>query len=408
MAWIIVIGEVSRGCVYVVAAGISVGSRLLRGVGYLLRVPEIDLAEVGAGGGSIVRVDAGGAIQVGPHSAGASPGPVCYDLGGAEPTITDASVILGYLNPAHLVGGALKLNPTKAHEVFDRRIAKPLGLALAEAAYGAHLVAVSTMVRAIRAVSSERGRDPRQYSLVAFGGNGPLFAGAIAEALAMKRIIIPPAAGLFSSFGLLYSEVEHHYTRTYLRHTTRLDLPDFNRVWQDMENESRIQLAVEGFSGSNAQIRRWADLRYHGQSFELTVPVAEGWLDTASIARLEEAFGQEHERTYGHRARRDELVEIVNLRIVAQGIPDRPRFPERLNVRRNGGGDVPTRRRAYFGRAEGWLDVPVVGRHDLATRRLGPLIIEEYDATCIIPPRASVVADEYGNIVIDLSWRERS
>ncbi len=396
-------GKVSRAAEYEVAAGMTLGSRLLRGGGYLIRVPAIDLAEVGAGGGSIVRVDAGGAIQVGPHSAGASPGPVCYDLGGAEPTITDANVILGYLNPAYLIGGALKLNATKAHEVFDQRIAKPLGLGLAEAAYGAHLVAVSSMMRAIRAVSSERGRDPRQYSLVAFGGNGPLFAGAMAEALAMKKIIIPLAAGLFSSFGLLYSEVEHHYARTYLRHTSRLDLSDLNRVWQDMENEACRQLAVEGFSGSNARIRRWADLRYYGQSFELTVPVAEGWLDAASIAGLEETFGQEHERTYGHRARRDELVEIVNLRIIAQGIPDRPRFPERLNVGRSGGSVVPARRRAYFGRAEGWLEVPIVGRHDLAYRHRGPLIVEEYDATCIIPPRASAVADEYGNIVIDLN-----
>jgi N-methylhydantoinase A len=401
-------GQVSRAAEYEVAAGITLGSRLLRGAGYLLRVPAIDLAEVGAGGGSIVRVDAGGAIRVGPHSAGASPGPVCYDLGGTEPTITDANVILGYLNPAYLVGGALKLNPRKAHEVFERRIAQPLGLGLAEAAYGAHLVAVSSMMRAIRAVSSERGRDPRQYCLVAFGGNGPLFAGAMAEALGMKRIVIPPAAGLFSSFGLLYSEVEHHYTRTYLRHTTRLDLHELNRVWQEMEKDGRIQLAAEGFSGSRVRIRRWADLRYHGQSFELTVPVAEGALDAPSIAELAEAFGQEHERTYGHRARPDELVEIVNLRLVAQGIPDRPRFPERLDVSPNGSGDAPARRRAYFGRPEGWLDVPIIGRPDLAPRRLGPLIVEEYDATCVIPPRAGAVADEYGNIVIDLDWREQS
>ena len=137
------------------------GSRLLTGAGYLLRVPAIDLAEVGAGGGSIVWLDAGGALQVGPRSAGASPGPLCYDLGGIEPTITDANVVLGYLNPAALAGGAVKLNPGRAHEVLEQRIAKPLGLLLAEAAYGAHLIAASNMMRAIRAVSSERGRDPR-------------------------------------------------------------------------------------------------------------------------------------------------------------------------------------------------------------------------------------------------------
>ena len=395
-------GELSRASEYEVAGGLSVGSRLLRGAGYLLRVPAIDLAEVGAGGGSIVRVDPGGSLQVGPLSAGASPGPVCYDLGGTEPTITDANVILGYLNPAYLIGGALRLNSAKARDVFGRRIAAPLGLGLADAAYGAHLVAVSSMMRAIKAVSSERGRDPRQYVLAAFGGNGPLFAGALAEALAMKKIVVPPAPGLFSSFGLLFSEVEHHYSRTFLRHTRRLDLDDINLALRDMEDEGRRQLAAEGFADGAARIRRWADLRYRGQSFELTVPVADGSLDAGSVAELEEGFGREHERTYGHRARRDELIEIVSLRIAAQGIPDRPRFPDRIRVDRGGGGETPARRRAYFGRAHGWVEVPVVGRRHLTARRPGPVIVEEYDATCIIPPGASAVRDEYGNIVIDL------
>ena len=395
-------GELSRASEYEVAGGLSVGSRLLRGSGYLLRVPAIDLAEVGAGGGSIVRIDPGGALQVGPHSAGASPGPVCYDLGGTEPTITDANVILGYLNPDYLIGGALRLNAAKARDVFGRRIATPLGLGLAEAAYGAHLVAVSSMMRAIKAVSSERGRDPRRYVLAAFGGNGPLFAGALAEALQMKKIVVPPAPGLFSSFGLLYSEVEHHHSRTFLRDTRRLDLDDINRVLREMEDEGRRQLAAEGFADGAARIRRWADLRYHGQSFELTVPVAAGSLDAGSFADLEEAFGREHERTYGHRAGRDELVEIVNLRIVAQGVPDRPRFPERIHMDRDGGGDGSTRRRAYFGRGHGWLDVPIVARRHLTAHRPGPFIVEEYDATCIIPPGAGAARDEYGNIVIDL------
>src|SRR5262249_13682542 len=148
------------------------------------------------------------------RSAGASPGPLCYDLGGTEPTVTDANVVLGYLNPTALAGGAVKLNATRSHEIFQERVAAPLGLPLAEAAYGAHLIAASNMMRAIRAVSSERGRDPREYGLFAFGGNGPVFAAGMARALEMTRVIVPPAPGLFSAFGLLYSEVEHHYVRT--------------------------------------------------------------------------------------------------------------------------------------------------------------------------------------------------
>jgi N-methylhydantoinase A len=159
-----------------------IGSRLLSGAGYTLKVPAIDLAEVGAGGGSLIRIDAGGALQIGPQSAGASPGPVCYDRGGTEPTLTDANVVLGYLNPDHLVGGAVRLDAAKARSVIEKGIARSLGMNTEEAAWGACLIAASNMIRAIKAVSSERGRDPREYALVAFGGNGPLFAVAMARA----------------------------------------------------------------------------------------------------------------------------------------------------------------------------------------------------------------------------------
>ena len=216
-------GVVHRAGEYQVGGGIMHGSRLLTGAGYLLRVPAIDLAEVGAGGGSVVWLDAGGSLQVGPRSAGAFPGPLCYDLGGTEPTVTDANVILGYLSPTALAGGAVKLNAARSREVFQQKVAAPLGLSLEEAAHGAHLIAASNMMRAIRAVSSERGRDPREFALFAFGGNGPLFAAGMARALEIGRVIVPPAPGLFSAFGLLYSEVEHHYVRTWRRRTRGLD-----------------------------------------------------------------------------------------------------------------------------------------------------------------------------------------
>src|SRR5262249_12640161 len=215
----------------------------------------------------IVWIDAGGALQVGPRSAGASPGPLCYDLGGTEPTITDANVILGYINPAHLVGGALKLNAARAHEAFDARVARPLGLSLLD---GAHLIAASNLIRAIKAVSSERGRDPRDYTLFAFGGNGPLFAGGMARQLEMTRVVVPPAPGLFSSFGLLYGDVEHHYVRTYRRRTRQLDLGELGETWRRMEAEALAQLAEEGFTGDAVRLRRQAHLSYQGQAFELT------------------------------------------------------------------------------------------------------------------------------------------
>ena len=394
-------GEVSRATEYQVGGGIMHGSRLLTGAGYLLRVPAIDLAEVGAGGGSLVWIDPGGALQVGPRSAGALPGPLCYDLGGTEPTITDANVILGYLSPTRLAGGAVKLNAARAHEIFEEKVARRVGMPLVEAAHGAHLIAASNMMRAIRAVSSERGRDPREYALFAFGGNGPLFAAGIAEQLEMRSIVVPPAPGLFSSFGLLYADVEHHYVRTWRRLVGEADPAGLTDVLGQIESGARAQLAGEGFSGDRVRLRRAADCRYHGQSFELTVPVPEGRIDASTLTTLAEAFGQEHERTYGHRAGPEEPVEIVSLRIVAQGISDRPRVPETIRTDRPGGGDPPTRR-VYFGPGLGWRETPILDRPDLATPRVGPCIIEEYDATCVVPPGARARLDGYGNIAIEL------
>src|SRR5437764_4897683 len=251
-------GEIARAHEYAVGAGIMIGSRLLTGAGYTLKVPAIDLAEVGAGGGSHVWIDAGGALQAGPESAGASPGPVCYDTGGETPTITDANVLLGYINPTHLVGGALKLNAGKARAAFEQKIAKPLGMPLERAAYGAHLIAASNMIRAIKAVSTERGRDPREFALFAFGGNGPLFAARLAAVRRLARRGAPPSAGLFSSFGLLYADVEYHYSRTFRRLLRQADLAEVARAWKAIVEEARAQLAASGFIGTAARVRRSA------------------------------------------------------------------------------------------------------------------------------------------------------
>jgi N-methylhydantoinase A len=365
-------------------------------------VPAIDLAEVGAGGGSLVWIDPGGALQVGPRSAGAFPGPLCYGLGGTEPTVTDANVILGFLNPRELAGGAVKLDAARAHEAFEARVARPLGLPLAEAAYGAHVIAASNMMRAIRAVSSERGRDPREYALFAFGGNGPLFAAGMARQLEIRRVVVPPAPGLFSSFGLLFADVEHHYVRTWRRLARGVDPAALGEMLARMEAEARAQLAAEGFTGAAVAVRRAADCRYEGQSFELTVPVAAGAVDAATLAGLAEAFGREHERTYGHRAGPDEPVEIVSLRVVGAGVPDRPRMPATLTLDRHGPGRSGGARRVYFGPDLGWRETPILDRPDLAAGRAGPCIVEEYDATCVVPPDARAALDAHGNIVIDL------
>jgi len=395
-------GEVTRSAEYSVGAGIMIGSRLLTGAGYLLKVPAIDLAEVGAGGGSHVWIDGGGGLQVGPSSAGAVPGPVCYDIGGAEPTVTDANVILGYLNPDYLVGGELPINARKSWQAFDEKIARRLGLPVEQTAYGTHRIAASNMIRAIKAVSSERGRDVRDYTLFAFGGNGPLFASVVAEALQMRRIVMPPSPGLFSSFGLLYSEIEHHYSRTFWRVLRETAPALIKAALADMRRDALAALARQGFADRQTRVRLAASMRYKGQSFELTIPIPEGPVTRHSLAALEEAFGQEHEYTYGHRAGPDEPVEIVNLQVIGQGIPDRPRVPDTIRIEPDNR-PRPTRRRAYFGARRGWIEVPVFARSDLAKARRGPCIVEEYDATSLVPPDAKAVLDSFGNIIIDLA-----
>ncbi|HEX2150675.1 MAG TPA: hydantoinase/oxoprolinase family protein, partial [Stellaceae bacterium] len=337
-----------------------------------------------------------------------SPGPVCYCQGGGDPTVTDANVALGYINPAHLVGGALKLDADRARAAIAERIARPLGMSVEEAAYGAHMIAASNMIRALKAVSSERGRDPREYALVAFGGNGPIFAAGMAEAMQMPLVLIPPSAGVFSSFGLLYAEVEYHFARTrklLLREAALGEaLEELQAIVDSLEAEARARLTADGFGPERIEIRRSASLHYQGQSFELRVPLAAGRLDRAALAALEEAFGAEHERTYGHRAGTEEPVELVSLEIVGQGISETPRAASAATA--SLAPDIAIaepRRSAYFGPRSGWLDAELINRSDLRTQRPGPCIVEEYDSTCLVPPGWTARLDPHGNIAITRS-----
>lgn len=394
-------GSVMRAQEYAVGAGIMIGSRLLSGAGYTLKVPAIDLAEVGAGGGSLVQIDGGGAMKVGPQSAGAVPGPVCYGKGGETVTVTDANVVLGLLNPAHLVGGALMLEADRARTAFKTQVADPLGLSLEDAAHGAFRIAASNMIRAIRAVSSERGRDPREFALFAFGGNGPLFACEMAVTLGMQRVIVPPSPGLFSSFGLLYADLEHHYSRTLRRVTSEADPAEIATAWAELEGQARDQLAADGLAPDQMQVRRSAALHYKGQSFDLVVDAPDGAIDAAYLEALAEAFGVEHERMYGHRAGPEEPVELVSIQVLGIGLRDTGGVPERV---------MPSRqelepgapRNVYFGSGHGWHETPILRRSDLASVRSGPCIIEEYDATCVVPPGATAMLDAGGNIVVEL------
>lgn len=391
-------GQYARAEDFEVGGGILAGSRLLTGAGYLLKTQAIDLAEVGAGGGSLVWIDAGGALQTGPESAGASPGPLCYDAGGEEPTVTDANLILGYLNPTSLAGGSVMLNAEKARTVFKRKVADRMSLSLEAAAFGAHRVAASNMIRAIKSVSTERGRDPRRYSLFAFGGNGPIFAAGMAQELGMTRVIIPPAPGVFSAFGLLYADVAHHYSQSSRKLLTEADPADLEALWAGLEAQAKTQLDRDGIPAAQQSIERAASLHYKGQTFDLTIPAPAGPLNRAALDAMTEAFHKEHETVYGHRAGVDEPVELVTARVVGRGVEN----ATLAAVEPGQPTETPANRDAYFGPEHGWRPAAILARADLTTPRTGPCIIEEYDATCVVPPGAKASLDKAGNIVIEL------
>ncbi len=400
-------GQIARASEYEVGGDMSSASWLTRGSGYIVRIPAVDIVEVGAGGGSIASMDKGGALHVGPASAGAQPGPVCYAAGGTEPTITDANVLLGYLNPNYLVGGSVKIAHDQAQAVIARKLASPLGLSVLQASYGVHQVANARMMRAMRSVTIEKGRDPRDFSLLAFGGSGPVHAAQIAKSLEMKKVVVPPRPGLFSAVGLLLTDVEHHYGRTCLRKLTTLDLSEIQHQFDGMREEAMADLEKGGYAQDSVSLVRKAELRYAGQSYELSLPLPDS-MTQADFVRLEQAFGEEHERVYGHRASGDP-VELVNLRLTAVvRVPNAKVFSTIFSVgpgaEELGSARRPTGvRNAYFGPDFGQMPVALTSRAELARcPARGPLIVEEYDATTLVPPDCIAQVDRWGNIVMQL------
>ena len=393
-------GALQIAAEYEVGSSLSSVSRLIKGGGHLIRIPAIDVAEVGAGGGSIAWLDAGGALNIGPRSAGSSPGPVCYDQGGNEATITDANLLLGYINPDGLVGGGLPLNRRKAEQVVSEQVAEPLGLDLIEAAYGVHLLANAAMIRAVRTVSTERGRDLREAVLFSFGGSGPIHACGMAGSLEMTRAVVPLHPGLFSAFGLLSADIEHHRVQTCYQDSRTADLERLNQLMERMQSEVTQLLEEEGFAAGEIRILRKADLRYAGQSFELSLPLPEGPLDAGVIRGLEQAFDEEHHKTYGHRARPGEAYTLVNLRLIG-------RVAQRRSLLGGGapaaGRSARSHRRAYFGPDQGWMECPLLARTNLKSPRQGPLLIDEFDTTIVVPPGWRARADSAGNLSLRLT-----
>ena len=382
-----------------VGAGLSAVSRLNKGGGYALSTPSVDIAEVGVGGGSIAWLDEGNAIRVGPQSAGARPGPACYGLGGNRPTVTDANLVLGYLNPTALVGGDLKMDVVRARATIEKEIAGPLKISVEEAAFGIRAVANSGMTRAIRAISTERGRDPRDAALVAFGGNGPVHACDLALTLGMQQVIVPPTPGVFSAFGLLDTPVEHSYSQTYMRPLESEAIGGLNEAMQVLRATATLDVDSAGYGDIEMQWNFSADVRYRGQASQLTIKLSSEQIREEMLTLIRSAFETEHEKTFGYKSA-EEGLEVVNLRLAARIIRlnDADAAAGRLVEARSAGG---VSRAAYFGPRHGWIDVPVLQRESLDSGPIaGPAIIEQYDTTLVLPMGTNAAFDSQGNIAI--------
>ena len=394
-------GEMLQAPEYEVGGEISVGHRLLRGSGHILRVPAIDLAEVGAGGGSIAAVDRSGSLRVGPQSSGAFPGPACYRLGGQDVTVTDANVLLGFLHQKHLLAGTFEIDAELARKAISDNVAKPLEMTDVEAAFGIHTLVNSNMGRALRAVSSERGRDPRRFDLMTFGGSGPVHAVGLAEMLDITRVVVPPFPGVFSSFGLLVADVEHHFVQTYFKTFEQLDITALSELLNGLWNQGRNQLRAEGFDDSRHEILTQMDMKYDGQVSDLTVPYPSNEVNRQTINSVIKSFDEEHERSFGYNSP-GTGYQLVNVRVIARGLPEVPRMPEKLELPVMVTGASEPNRDVYFGATMGWASVPIVNRQALIGATTdGPLIVEEYDSTTVVPPNWNATVDQWSNIILE-------
>ena len=392
-------GEVRQTVGHEVGGGINI-SRILQGGGYYVGAPSVDLAEVSAGGGSIAWLDHGEVLKVGPQSAGANPGPICYGLGGDDITITDSNVLLGRINSSYFLGGEMLLDVAKTRATVEKKLANPLGFTVEEACIGILDVANANMLNLLRIISVEKGYDPRDFAMVAFGGAGPLHAVRLAEELGMPAIIIPPVPGLFSALGLLVADIRYDFRQTHVCPVQAADLQKVESLYETLEAQGRTALARNGVPNGQSVIHRSADVRYPHQAYEINIPITSGALDEKARERIVETFHQAHERLYG-RSEQEATVEFVNLCVGAIGKIRAPELRRLPRQRGNGDRALKPSRRVFF-RETGFLDCPCYERNLLCAENelRGPALIEAVDSTVVIPPTWKARCDEFGNLVI--------
>jgi N-methylhydantoinase A len=384
---------------------LTTGSALIGGYERALpiQIPMMDIHEVGTGGGSIARVETGSALRVGPQSAGSIPGPVAYGRGGTEPTVTDANLLLGRLDADHFLGGELKLDLDACQRQMRERIAKPLGLDPTEAADGILQIAVTQMSHAVKAVTTERGLDAGSFTMVVYGGAGPLHASAIAREIGIRKVLIPFAPGYFSAFGMLFSDLRYDYVRSVFRKLNDVTFEEIEALYKGMEDEGRAALAQSGIKPDGVVIERAADMRYVGQEHAVTVDLPKAFFEGRDRSAIKRQFDELHKVRYGTSAPK-EPADLVSLRVTVLGTMAKPpkhsvevgtAKPEKSAVR----GVKPV----YF-RQGGWADTPVYKRDALRSGNVisGPALIEEHASTTVVQPLDELRVDELGNLQISI------
>ena len=368
---------------------------------YPIKLPMVDLKTIGAGGGSIAWVDEGGVLNVGPQSAGSSPGPACYGWGGPSPTVSDANLILGRLNPDYFLGGKLPLYPDRAREAVKRDVADKMGVSLEEAAAGIIRIVNANMAKGISGNSVERGYDLREFALITMGGAAALHAADIAGELNMARVIVPPMSGNFSAVGLVVADIQHDYVRTFAKKDYQIDPAELLGTFKEIEDEGIRQLVAEKVSGDNIKITWSADLRYEGQSWELNAPIEPvSKMEREGIKRIINDFHDLHQQVYSY-SEPKEVVEFVNLRVRVKGKNPDLSLPTEKKTVLLIEGDWKDMRDVYFENL-GWQKIPVYEREHLnaGSKIIGPSLIEETISTTLIPPEFYGIVDEYRNIII--------
>lgn len=364
-----------------------------------IKLPMIEINTIGAGAGSIAWLDEANGLHVGPHSAGSEPGPVAYKTGGTEPTVTDANLVLGRLNPERFASGLIKLDVEASRKAIAEKIGRPLGMSVEEAALGIIRIANANMERAVRVSSAEKGYDPRELMLVAFGGAGPMHAAALAKSAGIPTVLVPEQPGVFSAVGMVMADIRHDFVQTRVAKGAQITSEHLLPLYDRLQNLGDEALAKDGISENNRRFQRSADLRYAGQAYEVNVPVPDGRLHQAAVETMHQRFHAQHKQLYAHN-HLDKAVEFVSARVTALGLTSAPSM--RASKESPRAAVSKELQRVFFEETQAFMETPVYDRVALTpgSKLTGPAIVEQIDTTVVIHPGQRVSVDKYGNLLI--------